>query len=212
MMSEDVSVSGLTEKLQKIGEGRYREVYAEGKHAIKVLKPSIRKGYGWFSLSFPTKLYSNIIFGNSDLNALEYKNFKNYIEYFDPYIKDRFMHIFGFSETETGSVCRCELIKNSDGSISKQLKKYNHVGNGHFWHLMTEVEEALVKYEMPYFNISDTNVLVRQDGNDCVPVFCDHKRVGIIANKFQPNAWTDSGAERKIRREFARLRKRYSIY
>jgi hypothetical protein len=208
-MGEDVSVSGLVGRLEKIAEGRYREVFREGKYAVKVVKPYIRKAWGWVNL--PTRLYARVAFGNTDLNALEYNNYRNCIELLPVNIRDRFLPIMGVSETQTGSMCRCELVTNADGSISKTLAEHGHVRDKYFWFKLGEVENALLKWEIPYFNISDKNLLVRKDGIDCYPLFVDHKRMGKMCTIMQPNAWTDMGAERKIKREFRRLYLQYAI-
>jgi hypothetical protein len=208
-MGEGKNASGLVGKLEKIAEGRYREVYKEGKWAVKVVKPYIRKVWGW--VNFPTRLYAKFAFGNTDLNALEYRNYNNCIGLLPLHIRDRFLPIMGVSETPSGSLCRCELVTDADGSISKTLADHGNVRDKHFWYIIGEIESALLKQEIPYFNISDKNLLVRRDGVDCYPMFVDHKRVGKMSTILQPNAWTDIGAERKIRREFKRLYERYAI-
>jgi hypothetical protein len=207
-MGEDSTVSGLVGKLEKIAEGRYREVFREGKWAVKVVKQYIRKAR-WFN--FPTRLYARVVFGNTDLNAIEYKNYRDCIELLPMNIRDRFLPIMGISETSTGSICRCELVTNSDGSISKTLAEHGHVRDKYFWYILGEVERALLKLEIPYFNISNKNLLVRRDGVDCYPLFVDHKRMGKMSTILQPHAWTEIGAERKIRREFKQLYDRYAI-
>ena len=63
---------------EKIGEGRYRNVYRDGDFALKVVKSHKRKTYFGFPVNIPTWMYLIVKFGFSDFNKHELGNYQNF--------------------------------------------------------------------------------------------------------------------------------------
>lgn len=82
------------ESAVKIGEGRYREVFRVRNFAVKILKPSIRKNYGFFHIDFPSQFYTTHKFGIEDFNQFEYDMFKSFIERVPAEFREIYTDIF----------------------------------------------------------------------------------------------------------------------
>jgi hypothetical protein len=171
----------------KIGEGRYREVYFVNRGTCaKVLKPGVTKDYGFTQVTFPMRLYQFIKFGIRDFNRYELENYKMLKSVLPKDVRANFQEIYGVSEDRDGTSSICELVRNTDGSVSKSLEAHGAVPDKNFWSEFDNVARLLKDHDIYYFGISASNVLVREERGIKRPVFVDYKRIGCRTYPFQP--------------------------
>jgi hypothetical protein len=192
----------------KIGEGRYREVFQIGDETCaKFLRRTLEKNYGIFSITFPMKTYNLLKFRTSDFNQLELQNYNDLMKRIPESSHQYFAHINGLETIDGQSVSIYQLIRNSDGSISKSLKNFGPVDSVEFWDSIEHLRKIILDLEIPYFGVNDDNILVQQEESRIKPVFVDYKRVGMKTYPFQPWVCMHGEKAKKINRLFGRLNK-----
>ena len=194
----------------RIGEGKYRVVYRHSDYAFKVLKPYVKKDYGPFHVKFPTSLYVKSKFGIIDFNKHEYDNYLGIISQVPEEMRDSFTQIFEVFYIDRKSISINELVINADGQISKTLRGHGPVKDPVFWERLQKLEDLFLSRNIPYFDIRDKNIAVKQskDGH-MIPVFIAYKRVGIRTYPLQLHLLTNCGISRRIKRRFLRIRELY---
>jgi len=157
----------------------------------------------------PLNLYTLLKFGASDVNVLEFKNYKRMMDTLPADTHQYFARILGIEENNGRSVSICELVENADGGISKTLKDTGRIADNDFWEHLEFVRQRLLEYGVPYFGTGKGNVLVKNDGISLLPVFVDVKCVGANMYLFQPWLHFKSMRERKINHAFDKLRREF---
>lgn len=197
----------------KIAEGRFREVFLVSEtECAKVLKPVLSKRYGFFSVSFPMRPYTSLKFGIDDLNIAEMQNYERMMEVLPEEVHKYFAGIKKIERQAGHNLSVCELIRDSDGKISKTMKTAGKICCNEFWEIIDHIEILLIAREIPYFGVHDRNILARTSGTLMEPVFVDHKRFGQLTFPFQPWLYTGAGIKAKLAREFRRLNKYKTNY
>ena len=193
---------------EKIGEGRYREVYRFEDKALKILKPTVAKKYGPFKLNLPSRLYTLSQFGINNFNEFEYEIYNKFEKRVPLDFKKNFATIYEVGEIEKKSISLSELVLNEDGSLSIPLSNHTQIKDEHFWHKIDEIEKLLIKQEIMIMDIRGENLLVRETNGCKNPVLIDYKRYGkrtclrqLIFSKAQ--------LIKKINRRFQKLKELY---
>jgi len=207
MIRQDASVDLNLFPEDKIGEGRYREVYRVGKTAVKLIKPFIRKNYGVFSVDLPTNAYTKIKFGVEDFNLVEYENYRNLIQSVPRELRRNFADIYWTGVLNGRSASVSDLVCDCDGNLSKNLGSFGRVEDDFFWERMEMLEKELLRNPVTLLDIRAENIMVKNDGRNLVPVFVDYKRCGAQSYTFQPWLISKEQQKKKIARRFRRLRK-----
>jgi hypothetical protein len=197
------------ENAVKIGEGKYREVYRVGNFAIKMLKHSVRKNYGFFHVDFPSQWYTKHKFGIKDFNQFEYDMFREFIERVPVDFRDRFAHIHSVGKIDGKSYSLSDLAINGDGNPSKTLAQYGEIGSYNFWSQIEELEGVLTDNSIPIMDIRGENIMVQETSEGVAPVFIDFKRYG--GRTYSVQFWLSSEKQlvAKMQRRFERLRELY---
>jgi hypothetical protein len=192
----------------KIGEGGYREVFqTDDETCAKFLRRTREKNYGPFSIAFPMRPYTLLKFGTSDFNELELQNYNYLMSRVPESSHQYFARINGLETIDGQSVSICQLIRDSDGSISKSLKKFGPVDSVEFWDSIEHLRKIILDLGIPYFGVNADNIVVRQEESRVKPVFVDYKRVGMRTYPFQPWVCMRGKKAKKINRLFGRLDK-----
>jgi len=193
----------------KIGEGRYRNVYRVGNVAIKTLKPSIRKDYYFFNLTYEQHWYTKHKFGIGDFNQFEYDMFTQFIEKVPPDFRNRFAHIHSVFQIEGTSHSISDLVLDSTGNVSRTLHKYGQVHSDVFWNHIDALQGVFIDEQIPLMDIRGENIMVQETSAGVFPVFIDFKRYG--ARTYPVHFWLSSEKQRiaKMQRKFERLRELY---
>jgi len=197
------------ENAVKIGEGKYREVYRVRDFAIKMLKPSVRKNYGFFHIDFPSQLYTKHKFGIGDFNEFEHDMFREFIERVPVEFRDKFAHIHSVGEIDGKSYSLSDLVINGDGNLSRTLAQTGAVSSYDFWSQIEELEGVLTDNTIPIMDIRGENIMVQEKSAGVVPVFIDFKRYG--GRTYPVQFWLSSEKQliAKMKRRFERLRELY---
>ena len=196
----------------RIGNGHYRETYRDGFLLYKVGKSHIRKRIGPFNLYFPSSLYTLIVFGTTDINSMEYKNYLDIIGKVPEPLRDSFAQIFGVFQSNGKMISINETVANHDGRVSPSLKVHGYVSNPYFWSRMAELEELFTSKDLTFFNINGGNIVVKEleDGSK-IPVFIDYKRTGVRNYPLQLNLLLESERVKRTKNKFSRIREKYQI-
>ncbi len=197
------------EKAVKIGEGRYREVFRVGDYALKILKPHVRKNYGFFHVDFPSHLYTKHKFGIGDFNQFEYDMFRDFIERVPAELRERFAHIHSVGEIKGRSYSLSDMVINEDGSLSSTLTQHGELDNYDFWRQIDELEVVLAEKSIPIMDICGENIIVQEVDGKVAPVLIDFKRYG--GRTYPVQIWLSSEKQliRKMQRRFQKLRELY---
>ena len=99
-------------QLDKIGEGRHREVFRlNDRYAFKVLKPEIKRSYGPIhNITIPANIYTRLRVGTTDFNQFEYEKYREFIERVPDEMRNRFSHIHSVGEIEERSFSISDLV------------------------------------------------------------------------------------------------------
>ena len=193
----------------KIGEGKFREVYAlDNNIALKLLKGTFLKKYSFFSISLPTAEYTKYKFGIDDFNVHEYETFQKFIDFIPQNYQTSFAKPLMVGEFLGRSAIITQLVKNIDGSISKSLKNHGTINDPNFWRKFDELEQILSDNKIYMLDIHDINILVQYSDSGTVPVFFDYKRLGNQTYPFQ-FLITNGQLMDKMDRRFKRLKMEY---
>ena len=197
-------------KAEKIGQGRYREVFRMGDLALKVLKSHVRKNYGLFHIDYPMKVYTKYKFGIADFNQFEFEMYQGFIDRIPLNLRNRFYRIHSVDNVGGRSYLLADLVLDDDGSLSKPLSKQGKSDN-HFWERVKELEEVLIDKEVPVLDIRGENILVQNTAQGVIPVMVDYKRFGRKTYPFQFGLSSKKSMIKKQRRRFQRLREQYQL-
>lgn len=193
----------------KIGEGKFREVFSVGDFAVKIIKPSFKKNYGLFSVNLPTHKYTKYKFGILDFNEYEFKVYKEFIDRVPEELRNSFYQIYSVLHNEGKSYLIAQLIKDSNGQISRSMSKSGFIQEKSFWERIDQLENLLIEKDIPLLELNGANILVQNLGNTTIPVFTDYKRFG--SRTYPAQFWLVSRSERakKIKRRFQILRDKH---
>ncbi len=198
---------------QRIGQGRFREVYGIGDGlCIKILKPIILKSYGaGVSIPIPGRLYTLLKYRVADINETEYANYQKVMYLVPTELHHYFGHLHGVIQTAAyGSVLAAEMITNSDGSISRDLH-HEVVHEQEFWQGIDAVSQTFRELNIPHFGIGSGNFVVRRNADHGLhPVLIDYKKIGANFFPFQPWNYLSYCSSRKVDRIFERLKEKFS--
>lgn len=191
--------------LEKIGEGKYREVYRWENYAMKVLKPHIKKQCGPITMHIPTKIHSRIKYGIEDFNMHEYENYQTMIQKIPEEYRTAFNKIHSHGTLGKNSISISDIIYNSDGTRSKSLFLTDKITDPAFWIMLQNIHDMMFSQEIFLLDIHAKNILV-QDGK---PVLFDYKRLGTTTYPLQ--AWLHI-KDQKIRCMQRRLDRLEDVY
>lgn len=198
---------------KQVGEGAYRRVFRAGFGRLgKVLKSTRPKNYSLFSIRYPMRWYTRLKFGVRDLNQFEYDNYRRLMDRVPRELERNFAKLVEprTRKKDKQSVLIVEEVKNFDGEPSKNLLEIGPVSNEGFWRNLTQIENFFLQNKIPFFNIRPENIMVKWvNSQECIPVFIDFKRIGARTYLFQPSLRKESGANKKIRKRFARIRQEF---
>ncbi len=203
-------MSILTLAREKIGEGRYREVYREGDKALKFLKPNVIRNYGPLKIIIPTKLYTFFNFGISDFNRFEYEKYKEFENKIPEEFEHNFSKIYGIEKRGKESVSISDLTLNWDKTLSKPLSKYGLLDDEDFWKEIDRLEEMLIERDIMILDIRGENILVKETSEAKSPVLIDYKRYGGRTYRKQ-FIFSRPQLIKKLKRKFQRLRELHKI-
>ncbi len=195
--------------LEKIGEGRYREVYCDGNLCFKFPKKYLLKRYCGYELKYPLQRYSQYKFGIRDINVYELEIFRHVTSTLDSPLLKQIVSLSDIQETTRGQALVGELIMNSDGSVARSLRSYKGATNRKFWETLREICFSLENKGFSYFGLSDENVVVRETSEGVEPVVVDLKRIGRRMLPFQPLLLFRGVRQSKIQRALERLYEEY---
>lgn len=203
ILSESIS----SEK--KFGEGRYRAVYRIDDKVLKLLKPTIKKNYGLFSINFPLEQYVKLKFGIQDFNQFELDNYDNFIRKVPDEFKENFAEIYWAGRYNGISASISELVLNGDETISQNLSETKKIEDITFWKKINQIEEILLSNEIFITGIQGENIVVKTTQDCQTPIFIDYKRFGDKTYPFQPWLHSKKQLTAKIKRKFDKLRETY---
>jgi hypothetical protein len=190
-----------------IGEGRYRDVYAVGNEAVKVIKQFIRKDYGLFRIDYPAPFYIKHKFGIEDFNRFELDSYNQLMKHVPPGYTDSFSRIHRVVQKEGRSISISDLIRDSDGTLSKSLSDHGPVKDLEFWRRMSALRTLLLDNEIHLMDITGENIMVKKTEEYALPVIVDYKRYGTNTYPFQFWMLSKNEREKRIQRRFMRLRR-----
>jgi hypothetical protein len=200
------SIASSINPANKIGEGKYRDVYQVRGKALKILKPHVHK----FNLEFPTSVYTKLKFGIADFNQYEYHTYRKFIKEIPNKLKDRFAQIYWAGPYNGKSVSLSELVINSNGEVSESLSESGPVYDKNFWDAFNQVESLLLEKRIFLMDIHAKNIMVKESEGKLAPVLIDYKRVGARTYPLQIWLLSQSRLAEKLKRKFQRLREEYS--
>ncbi|MEK6825963.1 MAG: hypothetical protein AABY00_04205 [Nanoarchaeota archaeon] len=200
--------------LRKIGEGRYREVYSDGTHCYKVLKPVVRKQYTdevnvIMHVDYPAQLYTALKFGIWDFNAHElsiYQKMKKVVP------EEHMNFIAPLERIETVndmSALVSKLIRDENGQVSPTLAEYGRIQDAEFWDSLNAAYFEFEEQGFPLFNLNDTNIVIQTTAKGIRPVIIDIKRTGLQTFPFQPWLFFREQRLRKTLRAWHKVFERY---
>jgi hypothetical protein len=190
--------------------GHYRDAYRYGQYVVKFLKPTITKKYGPFTVEYDAKKYAKRKFGIQDLNEHELNNYRR-LQKEMPEFDENFARVLEVRTVNGESASIGELVTSMDGKIALRLLDHGKIRDPLFWAHLHSIEQALLERKIPYLDASQHNVVVRVTEAGKIPVFVDHKRLGREMYPFQLDLFLPGGAQRKIRRKFARMREQFQM-
>lgn len=192
---------------QKIGEGRYREVYCiDDEFALKLLKPIVGKNYFGVHVEFPAQLYTSFKFGISDFNRFEYDAYHNFSSRIPSELRSSFAHIYRAGIFHGRSASLSDLIVDEDGSVSRPLSEHGAVGDPLFWKRMDAIETMLLDEKIRLADVANHNIVVQTVNGTHIPVLVDFKRYGRRTFPFQIWLVSERQLENKMRRRFQKMR------
>jgi len=155
------------------------------------------------------RLYDRLKFGR-DPNATEFRNFIKYFSRVPPEIADSFAKILRFKRKKDGTVLEMEFVQDFDGQRSRTVRETGQISDPHFWERFQQVIDFFVENDIPFFNLSPGNVLVkRTTPKRSIPVFVDYKRMGLRSFPNQLVLLFKWGRRKKIQRKAQRLVQKY---
>lgn len=103
-----------------------------------------------------------------------------------------------------------QLVRDSDGNISRSLKDFGRINDSAFWNTLDQVITRLSENNVYLFDLNPRNILVRQTEMGRAPVLFDFKRVGLNFYPGQPWLKVPSLARQKVWRRYERCKQEYS--
>ncbi len=195
--------------MEKVNEGKFRTVYELDGKAVKEMKQTIQKSYGTgflkFTVDFNIGRYTKNKFGIADFNEEEQKNYLSFINRVPPQLRQNFYNIIGLYKTKNGSLLYTELVKNSDGTVSRRLSDYRNIREDSFWNQIRNMREFMLDERVYLLDVSGDNIVVKNTGSSIIPVWIDYKRIGRRTYPFQLSTLTEELIRRKLKRRFDRL-------
>ncbi len=193
------------QELEKIGEGRYREVYKWEKYALKVLRSHITKQCGPITITIPTRMHLRFNCGIEDFNAHEFENYQTMMQKIPQEYRAAFNSIHTHGALEQQSASLSDIVYNADGSRAKSLFFTGTVEDPSFWKALRELHDMLFENKIFLMDVRAQNILVQ----DNKPILFDYKRLGATTYPMQP--WLQM-TNQKIRRMQRRLERLETAY
>jgi len=194
-----------------VGEGTYRRVFDVGPKLVgKEVKSTKGKKIFLFNVKFPMRLYNalKLVFG--DINKDAYRKYLALSKLLPENLAENFGRIRGLRKQGRKSILLMDKVRDFDRSTSKNLSQTGPIESEYFWRKMDEIERFLIEKNIPFFSITQGNIMVRWlNQRDCEPVFIDIKRMGLKYYPDQPWLAAKTFSTKKKRKAFSRIRERY---
>jgi hypothetical protein len=191
----------------RIGEGRYRDVYrVDRTTCAKVIKKSQKKKIGNFEFECPTWVDLMLKMIPGDFNQREFKNYQKLMALLPEEIKQYFGKIYRVESDANYSVAICGLITDFDGKPSLALRDFGKVEDPRFWKAIEIVIGELSSRRIPYFfGKGRENVVVKRNRDCSMPLFIDYKWFGMTP--FQPWIYLPGKIEERLEKRLERFNK-----
>ncbi len=187
--------------------GRFREVYVvgpEGKHIAKLPRPIIHKKYPFGTVPMPGPAYTLLKFGNTNINKVEFENYKA--------LPNSVRDVYTPKCRLIKGVLIEERVFDGDGTPSRSIDEHIAAGetldNEHFWKEVDTLRETLLADKAYLLGVfyGGSNIMVQKISPEVwKPVMVDFKRLGRRSYPFQPHLWSDANLEKKFLRQFERF-------
>lgn len=168
---------------------------------VKTINRDLDRRYSRFLSTIGT------VFGIRDVNLYELENYRRYFSKLDNGMDGCFAKIIKV----VGNESHVEIIRDFDGSISRNLKEYGRVDSPLFWSWIFRIRDFALNNRIPMFDPCANNVLVKRlDETSAIPVYIDYKWMGPRVFPSQPWLWIPKFAEMKVKRKFRGLIRDYA--
>ncbi|MBW3002262.1 PhoP regulatory network YrbL family protein [Candidatus Woesearchaeota archaeon] len=194
-----------------IGQGAVREAYICGDFVLKVMKPNlhIRKKVFMGRVEIPAEQHLKKRYKIDDFNTYEFTQYLQLMQKVPAYLLNSFAKIIGVKEIQGRSVSINDLVRDTDGSISRTLADNGPIADEEFWERMGELEQFFLREEILHLGVDDRNILVRTTEEGTLPVIIDYKRMGKNVRPRTIGMLFAYGRAAKTRKKFQAMREKY---
>lgn len=112
-------------------------------------------------------------------NRLEWENYQRYFANVPRPLRRYFATLSRNRVMRGGRVHQIRIVKDFDGAVSRSLRTTGPIQNEYFWKCFAELREWLRKQEIPFYDFSPRNILVKKlTPTNWIPVVVDYELVG----------------------------------